>query len=123
MSSGRLSSHALSLASRDVEVRGAGSLVLASQSLEMKGTLTLSEALTALAGDMLTRLAAGGSGRIELPATVTGTLQTPRPRVDAAALIKQGIRNEVNVLAAGRGARPTYPFVPPWRHVRPLAVR
>ena len=97
VSSGRLSSHALSLASRDVEVRVAGSLVLASQALDMKGTLALSEAMTVLAGDTLTRLASS-RGRIELPATVTGTLQARRPRVDAVALIKQGIRIEVTAL-------------------------
>ena len=97
VSNGRLWSEALSLISRDVEVRAAGSLILASEALDMQGTLRLSEALTVLAGDTLARLA-GGSGRIELPATVTGTLQNPRPRVDAAALIKQGIRGGVTSL-------------------------
>ncbi len=94
VSNGRLSSTALALDSRDVEVSAAGSLVLATQALDMKGTVTLSEAMTALAGETLAR-GAGSGGRIALPVTVTGTLQAPRPRVDAGALIRQGIRNEV----------------------------
>lgn len=97
ISNGRLSSDSLSLVSRDVEVRAAGSLDLASRVLDVKGTLTLSEAMTALAGETLTRVT-GGGGRIQLPATVTGTLQAPRPRVDAGALVRQGLRNEVTGL-------------------------
>lgn len=108
---GRLSSESLILLSRDVEVRGAGSLVLAAQALDIKGTLTLSEALTLLAGETLTRLA-GSRGRIEIPATVTGTLQAPRPRVDAAALIKQGIRSEVTDLKRRAKERVLERFTP-----------
>ena len=108
---GRLSSESLVLLSRDVEVRGAGSLELASQALDLKGTLTLSEALTVLAGGTLARLA-GSRGRIDLPATVTGTLQAPRPRVDAAALVKQGIRNEVSDLKERAKERVLERFAP-----------
>ncbi len=97
VSNGRLSSTALSLDSRDAQVRASGSLVLATQALDLKGTLMLSESMTVLAGETLTRLANNG-GRIALPATVTGTLQAPRTGVDAGALIRQGIRNEVTGL-------------------------
>jgi uncharacterized protein involved in outer membrane biogenesis len=91
--SGRLASDALSLTSRDVTVAASGSLDLSTNALDVKGTATLSEALTALAGALLTR-AAGGGTQIALPATVTGTLQAPKIRLDAGALLKQGLRNE-----------------------------
>lgn len=90
---GRLASDALSLTSRDVNVAAAGSLALSAQTLDVRGAATLSAALTAMAGPALAR-AAGGGTQIVLPATVTGTLATPRIRLDAGALIKQGLRNE-----------------------------
>ncbi|MGE0393242.1 MAG: AsmA-like C-terminal region-containing protein [Vicinamibacterales bacterium] len=91
---GRLTSEALSLTSRDVDVTAAGSLDLASDALDVRGTATLSETLTTLAGPGLTRVAGGGT-RISLPATVAGTLSAPRVRLDAASLLKQTLRNEV----------------------------
>jgi hypothetical protein len=46
-----------------------------------------------MAGPALTRVAGGGS-QIVLPATVTGTLDAPSIRLDAGALIRQGLRSE-----------------------------
>jgi uncharacterized protein involved in outer membrane biogenesis len=90
---GRLTSAALSLSSRDVSVAASGSLDLATEVLDVKGTATLSAALTAMAGPALTRVAGGGS-QIVLPATVTGTLDAPSIRLDAGSLIRQGLRSE-----------------------------
>ena len=43
---------------------------------------------------------------------MTGTLQAPRPRVDAAALVKQGIRNEVSDLKERAKERVLERFAP-----------
>lgn len=94
LGSGRVSSDALSLTSRDVIVEASGSLDLTHEALDVKGTATLSEALTALAGPALARVAGGGE-RIALPATVSGTLDAPKIRLDAGALLKRTLRNEV----------------------------
>jgi len=91
---GRLSSDALSLTSRDVSVDASGALDLATHALTAKGTATLSEALTTLAGPGLTRVAGGGT-RIALPATVAGRLEAPTLRLDAGALLKRTLTNEV----------------------------
>lgn len=90
---GRLASDNLALTSRDVTVAASGSLDLSTATLDVRGTATLSAALTALAGPVLTRVSGGGT-QIVLPATVTGTLEAPRVGLDAGALIRQGLRSE-----------------------------
>lgn len=94
LGSGRVGSDALTLTSRDVAVEASGSLALTSETLDAKGTATLSEALTALAGPALARVACGGE-RIALPATVSGTLDAPKVRLDAGAVLRRTLRNEV----------------------------
>lgn len=85
---------ALSLHSRDVDLVGSGTLATASKALDGKFDISLSEALSAQAGNDLQRFTREGN-RVVLPANVGGTLESPRVTIDAAAAMKRGLRNEV----------------------------
>lgn len=89
-----LRAEALALHSRDVDLVGAGTLATASKALDGKFDISLSEALSAQAGNDLRRFTREGN-RVVLPATVGGTLESPRVAIDAAAAVKRGLRNEV----------------------------
>ena len=54
----------------------------------------LSEALSAQAGTDLLRYTREGN-RVVLPATLGGTLESPRLSIDAAAALRRGIHNEI----------------------------
>ena len=84
----------LALRSRDVDVVGSGTLATATKALAGKFDISLSEALSAQAGNDLRRYTREGN-RVVLPAAVGGTLQNPRVTIDAAAALKRGLRNEV----------------------------
>jgi hypothetical protein len=85
---------ALSLHSRDVDLAGSGTLATASKAMSGKFDISLSEALSAQAGNDLQRFTREGN-RVVLPANLTGTLENPRVTIDAAAAMKRGLRNEV----------------------------
>ena len=84
----------LALHSRDVDVVGSGTLATATKALAGRFDISLSEALSAQAGNDLRRYTREGN-RVVLPASVGGTLQSPRVTIDAAAALKRGLRNEV----------------------------
>ena len=85
---------ALALHSRDVDLAGSGTLATATKALDGRFDISLSEALSAQAGNDLRRYTREGS-RVVLPATVRGTLETPRVTIDTASALKRGLRNEV----------------------------
>jgi hypothetical protein len=85
---------ALSLHSRDVDLVGSGTLATASKALTGKFDISLSEGLSAQAGNDLQRFTREGN-RVVLPANLAGTLENPRVTIDAAAAMKRGLRNEV----------------------------
>ena len=85
---------ALSLHSRDVDLVGSGSLATATKALAGKFDISLSEALSAQAGNDLRRFTREGD-RVILPANLGGTLDKPRVTIDAAAAATRGLRNEV----------------------------
>jgi hypothetical protein len=85
---------ALSLHSRDVDLVGSGTLATATKALAGKFDISLSEALSAQAGNDLQRFTREGN-RVVLPANLAGTLESPRVTIDAAAAVKRGLRNEV----------------------------
>jgi uncharacterized protein involved in outer membrane biogenesis len=91
---GVVRAEALSLHSADADVVGAGTLELASQTLDVRLDLSLSEALSAQAGTDFARYTREGN-RIVLPALVRGRLGEPRLTIDAKAAVKRGLRNEV----------------------------
>jgi len=85
---------AMSLHSRDVDVVGSGTLATATKALSGKFDSSLSEALSAQAGNDLQRFTREGN-RVVLPANLGGTLDAPRVTIDAAAAVKRGLKNEV----------------------------
>jgi hypothetical protein len=85
---------ALSLHSRDKDLVGSGTLATATKALAGKFDISLSQALSAQAGNDLQRFTREGN-RVVLPANVGGTLESPRVTIDAAAAVKRGLRNEV----------------------------
>jgi hypothetical protein len=90
----RFHADALSLHSRDVDLVGSGTLATASEAIDGAVDISLSEALSAQAGNDLQRYTREGN-RIVLPANIGGTLQNPRVTIDAAAALRRGLRNEV----------------------------
>ncbi len=85
---------ALSLHSQDVDVVGSGALTTGTKGLSGTFDISLSEALSAQAGNDLRRYTREGN-RVVLPAIVGGSLDSPRVTIDAAAALKRGLRNEV----------------------------
>jgi hypothetical protein len=99
---------ALSLHSRDVDLVGSGTLATATKALAGKFDISLSEALSAQAGNDLQRFTREGN-RVVLPANLGGTLENPRVTIDAAAAMKRGLRNEVGQRLKGLLDRFTTP--------------
>ena len=85
---------AMALHSPDADIVGTGSLNLATDALDGRVDLVLSEALSAQAGTDLYRYTREGN-RVVLPAVVGGMLSRPRLTIDAQAALKRGLRNEV----------------------------
>ena len=85
---------AFSMHSPDVDIVGSGTLTLGDEALDGGLDLSLSEGLSAQAGNDLRRYTREGN-RIVLPARIGGTLSSPRLTIDAAAALKRGLRNEV----------------------------
>lgn len=84
----------LSFDSRDVELRGGGTLTLNGSVLDVEADAKLSPELTAQAGRDLVRYAAE-NGQVTLPATVTGTLENPRVGVDVGSVARRAVTNEL----------------------------
>jgi uncharacterized protein involved in outer membrane biogenesis len=89
-----LRAQTLSLRSADADMVGTGSLNLATDALDGRVDVMLSEKLSAQAGTDLYRYTREGN-RVVLPASIGGTLPAPRLTIDAGAAVKRGLRNEV----------------------------
>jgi len=89
-----LTAEALSLQSRDADIVAQGTLSLASKALDGHADVSLSEELSKQAGTDLYRYTQEGN-RIVLPASIGGTLSSPRLTIDAGAAVKRGLKNEV----------------------------
>ena len=87
-----LSTSDLTLASRDLDMTGKGTLSLVSQAVDLHADVMLSRELSAQAGRDLYRLAREGE-RIVLPARITGTVASPTVFVDVPAALNRAIRN------------------------------
>ena len=84
----------LTMQSPDVDVAATGTLTIPTKALEGRASLLLSESLSAQAGRDLQRYTREGN-RVVLPATIGGTLASPRLMIDAGAALKRGIENEL----------------------------
>ena len=89
-----LRAQAFALRSADANMAGTGSLNLATDALDGRVDVMLSEELSAQAGTDLYRYTREGK-RVVLPALVGGTLPMPRLTIDAGAAVKRGLRNEI----------------------------
>ena len=89
-----LRSDDLTLSSPDFDVFARGTFALPTRALDAGADLVLSERLSAQAGRDLYRFTRAGT-RIVLPAVIDGTLAQPRVRIDAGAVVRRGLRNEI----------------------------
>ena len=83
----------LAMTSPDVDLTGAATLNIAAMTVDMRGRLRLSEALSKEAGTDLYRHTQEG-GRVTLPVTVSGPLGNLSARVDIGAAATRAIRNK-----------------------------
>nr|AAP58582.1 hypothetical protein [uncultured Acidobacteriota bacterium] len=95
MANGVARADAFAMRSQDADVVGSGRLETSSKSLDGQLDLSLSEQLSAQAGTDLRRYTREGN-RIVLPARLAGTLEQPALRIDAAAAVTRGLRNELD---------------------------
>jgi uncharacterized protein involved in outer membrane biogenesis len=94
LANGGLASDNLTLASRDLDLHGHGSLRLESGAVDARADVMLSPELTAQAGTDLRRYAQQ-DGRVVVPATVGGTLAAPHVSIDVAAAARRAAGNEL----------------------------
>jgi uncharacterized protein involved in outer membrane biogenesis len=94
LANGVINCNDLTMAARDFDVSGRGSLALASSALSARGDVLLSSELTAQAGTDLRRYAQE-NGRVVVPATIGGTLQRPAVTLDIAAATRRALGNEL----------------------------
>jgi uncharacterized protein involved in outer membrane biogenesis len=91
---GRLETRDLLLETGDLDVRGQGSINLATGDLALDAHVVLSPELSAAAGRDLLRYARDGD-RIVLPARIGGTLGDPRVSLDVADATRRALRNRL----------------------------
>lgn len=94
LAGGVLSSDDIALASRDFDMAANGSLRLATGAVNARADVVLSKELTDQAGTDLRRYAQE-DGRVVVPATIGGTLQSPRVAPDIAAATRRAVGNEL----------------------------
>jgi uncharacterized protein involved in outer membrane biogenesis len=94
VSGGRATTHNLTFASRDFDMRGQGWIDLRTQGVDLNVDLVLSRDLSAQAGRDLYRYASEGD-RIVLPGRITGTAAHPSITIDTAAALKRALQNTI----------------------------
>jgi uncharacterized protein involved in outer membrane biogenesis len=92
LAGGVLSSNDLAMTSRDLDLRGHGTLRVVGAAVDIKADLLLSEALSAQAGRDLQRYAKEGS-RVVLPVVIGGTLASPSVAIDTGAALQRAARD------------------------------
>ena len=93
LANGSVHTDDLQFQSPDILLRAAGSLRLDGSAIDLKGDVQLSEALTQQAGRDLVRYTQQ-QGRVTLPATITGSAQSPSVRIDVASLANRAVQNK-----------------------------
>jgi len=95
IANGAANTNDLQFESPDVSLRATGSVRLDGSAIDLRGNIQLSDALSQQAGRDLVRYTQD-QGRVTLPATVTGTAQSPVASIDAAALASRAMKNKIN---------------------------
>ena len=91
---GRATTHNLTFASRDFDMRGEGWIDLRTQTLDLNVDVILSRELSSQAGRDLYRYAAEGE-RIMLPGRITGTVAHPSITLDTAQALERALKNTI----------------------------
>jgi hypothetical protein len=90
---GRATTKNLTFASRDVDLRGAGSIDLRTQAINLSVDMLLSRELSAQAGRDLVRYASDTNGRVVLPGQISGTAVHPTIFIDPAKAMQRALEN------------------------------
>jgi hypothetical protein len=80
----------LRLESKDLLLAAAGTVRLDGSDINLTGQVQLSDELSRQAGRDLVRYTQEG-GRVTLPATITGSADAPRVRIDIASMAKRAV--------------------------------
>ena len=91
---GRIATRDLALASPDFDMRGEGTLSTVSAAIDFTADLVLSPELSRQAGTDLVRYAHEGD-RVILPATLSGTLGSPRVFINVEEALGRALKNEL----------------------------
>lgn len=94
LANGSASTQNMLFDANDLTLRAAGSAKLDGSAIDLRGRLELSEALSKEVHQTMLKLSQD-SGRVVLPATITGSLAAPVVRVDTADLAKRALKNTV----------------------------
>ena len=93
LANGSAHTNDLQFQSPDLLLRAGGSLRLDGSQIDLKGDVQLSDALSQQAGRDLFRYTQE-QGRVTLPATITGSAQSPSVRVDVASAASRAVQNK-----------------------------
>ena len=94
VANGSVRTNDLQFESPDVSLLAGGSVRLDGSAIDLKGNVSLSEALSQQAGRDLFRYTQQ-QGRVTLPATVTGTVQSPVVGIDVADAAGRAVKNKI----------------------------
>jgi len=95
LANGSASTQDLRLESKDLTVSAAGALKLDGSAVDMRGEVQFSPELSKQAGSTLVKVSQQ-DGRVTLPLTIKGAAGNYGVNVDAQAVAKRAITNEVN---------------------------
>ena len=93
---GSASTQDLKLESKDLLLAAAGAVRLDGTAINLAGQVQLSDALSKQAGRDLVRYTADSQGRVTLPATISGSANSPQVRIDVGSMAKRAVTNKVN---------------------------
>ena len=85
----------LRLESKDLLLAAAGTVRLDGSDINLTGQVQLSDELSKQAGRDLVRYTQQG-GRVTLPATITGSAEAPRVRIDIASMARRAVTDRAN---------------------------
>jgi len=93
---GSASTQDLKLESKDLLLDAAGAVRLDGSVINLAGQVQLSDELTKQAGHDLVKYTADSSGRVTLPATITGSSENPQVLIDVGSMAKRAVTNKAN---------------------------
>lgn len=92
---GAVSTNDLTFESRDLLLNAQGTIGLVASTVDLRGRVQLSDELSKQAGSDLVRFTQD-QGRVTLPVTVSGSVESPSVRVDVGDMAKRALQNAAN---------------------------